>query len=403
MLHFGISAAQQPYEAYYHFLGDYPYEENGFAGPWTGEAQGLAHDDSHWFITQNCWETSYTCCIEIPGIWKIHVTEDLQAIGSNWDGSGNVLYRKFSEYLNLRTYNHIGDPDLYEYQGTGYLLAGITGPTKGLAVFKADDLSYVDHKTLDASTSDAWVAVDRASPEGFIYFGSVHESIIGVDKYFLNWQLLHDTDNLSIEFREKFILRKENGSYFQSPQFLQGGEFSPSGELLYMSTGMADPDHDKGEPYPEDEGIHVFDTQTWTRIQKSTLGYGYFNYLYDPYGIDSEEPEGLTIWDLDGGEAPGISGQLHVLLLDNDADNCDDIYLKHYRAERNIYVNRNYTGSEQHGTPAKPFKSVTDANSVAWNGAVIHIRNGVYPETLTFQKQLKVVAENGSVVIGDQP
>jgi hypothetical protein len=45
-----------------------------------------------------------------------------------------------------------------------------------------------------------------------------------------------------------------------------------------------------------------------------------------------EEPEGLTFWDLDAdGRAPGLRGQLHVVLLDNDLVTADDVYVKHYR------------------------------------------------------------------------
>jgi hypothetical protein len=49
-------------------------------------------------------------------------------------------------------------------------------------------------------------------------------------------------------------------------------------------------------------------------------------------GDYDEEPEGLTWWDLDRSDAPGIEGQLHAIVLDND-DNGDDIYFKHYRVE----------------------------------------------------------------------
>jgi hypothetical protein len=400
-------SAQESYEAYYHFLGDYPYEENGFAGPWTGEAQGLAHDDSHWFITQNCTETADTCCIPIPRIWKIHVTEDLQAIDGDWDGSGNVLVRSLSSIPQLAGYNHLGDPDYYMYNGTGYLLVGIAGDTvnNGVAVFNAADLSYICH-TIDLITTsqDGWVAVDRSSEERFVYFPSTRNSLGHVDKYFLNWHALHTIGECYISNVGSFKLVKEDGvSGFPDTHYFQGGEFSPSGDLLYMSTGRPDPDHDEGHPYPYQEGIHVFDTRTWTRIQQSTLGYGYFNFLYDPYGIDSEEPEGLTIWDLDGGGAPGINGQLHVLLLDNDADDCDDIYLKHYRASRDIYVDSSYIIGEEHGTTNRPFRTVTAANNVAWNGAVLHIRPGLtgsYPETLLFNKQMEVLATGGNVTIG---
>ena len=65
---------------------------------------------------------------------------------------------------------------------------------------------------------------------------------------------------------------------------------------------------------------------------RSTNGSGSFNYEFHPGGSTDEEPEGLTYWDLDGRNAPGIQGQLHAILLDNDA-NGDDVYFKHYRVQ----------------------------------------------------------------------
>jgi hypothetical protein len=68
---------------------------------------------------------------------------------------------------------------------------------------------------------------------------------------------------------------------------------------------------------------------------ESSNGHGPFNYEYSPtnpiVGGLNEEPEGLTLWDLDDGRAPNIHGQLHVLLLDND-DSADEVYIKHYGA-----------------------------------------------------------------------
>src|SRR3989304_9187672 len=40
------AAAQDAYEAYYLYLGEYPRDANP---GWHEEAQGVAHDDDHWF------------------------------------------------------------------------------------------------------------------------------------------------------------------------------------------------------------------------------------------------------------------------------------------------------------------------------------------------------------------
>jgi hypothetical protein len=54
---------------------------------------------------------------------------------------------------------------------------------------------------------------------------------------------------------------------------------------------------------------------------------------YDPDFPGPEELEGIDIWDLDSGISPGIGGQIHLIMLDNDSGilDGDDIYLKHFR------------------------------------------------------------------------
>ena len=41
-------------------------------------------------------------------------------------------------------------------------------------------------------------------------------------------------------------------------------------------------------------------------------------------------PEGIDIWDLDSALAPNISGQIHVIMIDNAGADHDDFYFKHY-------------------------------------------------------------------------
>jgi hypothetical protein len=136
-----------------------------------------------------------------------------------------------------------------------------------------------------------------------------------------------------------------------------------------------------------------------SRVQRSTNGSGYFNYEYHTNFPVKQEPEGLTIWDLDNDRAPGIKGQLHVLLLNNDWPDDDNVYMKHYTGT--IYVDRAYTGEEK-GIPSKPFRTVGQANDLAWDGAQIKIKTGTYPEALTFSKRIRVLVENGPVIIGQR-
>lgn len=78
------------------------------------------------------------------------------------------------------------------------------------------------------------------------------------------------------------------------------------------------------------------------RVAKSTNGAEPFNYEFHPGTPvecllrigDAQEPEGVTVWDLDKDtRAPGIRGQLHVIMVENDWNKLspDDFYFKHYR------------------------------------------------------------------------
>ena len=44
-----------------------------------------------------------------------------------------------------------------------------------------------------------------------------------------------------------------------------------------------------------------------------------------------EELEGIDLWDLDGGQVPGIDGQIHLQMIDHDWRSDDDFFFKHYR------------------------------------------------------------------------
>jgi hypothetical protein len=50
-----------------------------------------------------------------------------------------------------------------------------------------------------------------------------------------------------------------------------------------------------------------------------------------PESPQADEPKGIDIWDLDSEIAPGIRGQIHVIMIDNyGREHKDDLYFKHY-------------------------------------------------------------------------
>jgi len=400
--------AQQADETYYVYINDHPQEASV---DWAeNDGQGLTHDADAWFITQQY------------ALWKVPVTVDLaQDLGplvGSGEGDVKRLRLNDAELPELSGYDHFGDPDYYELSGTGYVLVPVednslsicSGPVltqcgicsdfprlccpclpAALAVFRASDLGYVKHASFyeTAQTSAGWLAVD---PAGVIYTSDGGD-ISSFWRYSVNWPCLEASCALVLTLNPNpYNLLTETGglAVVNSPQ---GGVISPSGGLFYFSAGYI------GD-LQSSWGIHVFELATHRRVQKSTNGGGYFEFTFDP-SSNEEEPEGLTIWDLDNvpNTGGGVRGQLHVMLVDNDNEtfDADDVYIKHYTDS--LSVDRSYVGIER-GTWEKPFNTVGEAHGAAWMGAGIRIKGGIYPEIVTLSKKMSVYAEGGLVSIG---
>jgi hypothetical protein len=329
-------------------------------------------------------------------LWKIPITHNLSDPVA--DSEGNIIVLGVSRKLlddidELHNYgcNHFGDLSYY----LGYLIIAVEGGAKPvMAIFRSDDLTYKGMYPVDQSGA-GWAAVD---PYGYVYSSS--SSTSSILKYYLDWTTV-EGGSWEMEPRANFPLRDENGAglYLRS---MQGGVFTDSGELFYCTSGSG------SEHYPHD-GINVFNTQTWIRVQRSTNDFGYFRYEFDPGLDDLQEPEGLTIWDLDDDPRVHdiVSGQLHVLMLDNTLIGTDEVYIKHYTGT--IYVNGQTGNDANWGRPHESKKTVGSANNLIntavppWHGARIEIQAGTYPETLTFSTRMQVLGSGGGPVIIGQP
>lgn len=409
----GATAAfGQDYESYYlNLRKNYPDAETN----WSHDVQGAAHDDNNWFITNT----------EV--IWKVPVTLDLRTISIN---TPNVIVRTFNNYpdLALAGYNHMGDPDVYRYHHTDgtmtdYLIVPIEngeascagGPFGAFAIFRCSDLSYRGHFYFHGQCNDAgWVAVDE---QGLLYSSRQHlgpppNGMGGLRVYSFQWDKMHLQQPAAVQFVDEIpLLNEQNG--LLDLKTMQGGEFAPGDKLLYLISGF----HDDDSQAQASEGIHAIDTATWRRVQHSTRGYGYFDYYYDPGTPTYEEPEGLTVWDLDDGRAPGIRGQLHAFVLDNDAAH-DDIDFKHYTQKIRVVANgacayavccapspppgclTPFNATCEFGVAECPFRTIGSAVNLAWDGAEIHIGAATYPETMRIAKRVRLTSSGGLVRIG---
>lgn len=428
-LSFGDSTG---YQQYYRHVNKYPddVENTGF----HRETNGIAHDDQYWYITNNDYDN-------MEALWKIPVTQDLYGIDSNTPGvivrrsdnitcpveitANHVQSKKIRDDLG---YNHLGDLVAYKppNANTYYLVVPLERdrdpPTPpAIAVLRADNLQCLGldilrnprrpNKLNDAA---GWCAVDPQG--GFVYTSPNYwnysdEQENKLLKYRLNWNELGQAP-VRLTFVEEIVLKNEVGNPLPPGEiagYAQGGEFSEDGKLLYVSSGYDDEPKEYG-------GIQIFDSATWKRVARSHNDSDdqFFKYDWDDWG---EEPEGLTIWDLDQGRqsfhdaprAPHIHGQLHVLLLANGWWNSGDaVYIYHYT--NTLYVDQTYPGANPDGTINSPYKTVGNAlsfynqnehfNYGRWDGGRIKIHAGSYNEALKFSRRIQLVPWAGKAVIG---
>jgi hypothetical protein len=284
------------------YLGNMPDERQD---DWTEECQGVAHDRNHWFITQN------------RAVWRVPIGKDLRDHLQH--GVDGVLRRT----IPVAGYDHFGDPDHHDgtlyipLEGKRRIFGPITRPrVPRIAVFRASDLQFLWSAPLPKQEKAGWCAIDS---KGHLLSSNsrVTPRIQKGEGPLFRYRIQGQT----LSFLDRIVLRDEQGTPVVLDS-MQGATFADD-RHLYISCGFWE------DPHPS-WGLHLFDLRTQRRIVRSTNGSGSFNYEFHPGGSTDEEPEGLTYWDLDDRNAPGIRGQLHAILLDNDS-NGDDVYFKHYR------------------------------------------------------------------------
>jgi hypothetical protein len=316
----------------------------------------VAHDDGHWFITTE------------SRIWKIPVGMDLKA--PHFGGGFLPLPTDVGlvgipqELIDL-DYYHFGDPD----QVGGFLFVPMEGGEPAIAVFRASNLEYLGLKLVgqsqacddkvqscDGQTQSPWIALNPV--DGLLY---TSDNYIDDDRPLFRYHL--DIDRLaatcstresceveeSINFVDRWQILEADGSplSLRLGRYIQGGVFMPSGHL-FLSNGKSENLVFPNDPEDRRVGIHlvnregriIADSYNPDRICSGLIFKsgcvmrdpdGSFPFQFDPSRFVAEEPEGLDWWDLNDGSAPGIRGQLHVLLLDNDLYDADGVYFKHYR------------------------------------------------------------------------
>ncbi len=333
------------------FINDYPHASDVFWGNDDLAANGITHDNANWYITSmNRDYLGHSGAGSGWKLFKIPVNKDLNTANV---GFPNGVILRFqspnSPSHDLYKYRHMGDIDYISHDNKGYIIAPLYGSNTSYPVigfFDASNLAYVNYARLPKSSGSGyisnvgWCAALKEGSSDYI-ITSPH-STSKLYKYKINWSKILGSTHSGLGTPQEIPLPYTINN-------MQGGEFSPNGEFLYLSSGIMDcyiPWFANTQSSLFD-GIHLFKYNNNTLLQQThsvNLKYvnangACFDFSYKHDDCYDLEPEGLTFWDLSSGTAPGISGQLHVLLDDHDADfwggpfaGGGKINLKHYKS-----------------------------------------------------------------------
>jgi hypothetical protein len=314
------------------YKGNYPDNETW----WSEDAQGLAHDDEYWYITQK------------NILWKWPLSAPLDS-GIFTPPAG--LFVGIPSALTAKGYDHFGDLDQYG----GYLFIPLQNGSDGplVAALRTSDLALVATSTFtDAGSTPgigSFVAVRKqtncATEIGRVTL--IASGDLDSTHPLLEWELdmaavtAGQNQFLKPNPRRTFLQALDSAfdedSVGTNLKTIQGGAFSPDGRLLYLLTGYCD--------IPAYLSVYFMDTCGATGDTaaipqaRSSNGYGPFDFeKHSGDGCTSactcllsraQEPEGLDYFDTRGKSIPGVTGQVHGILISNDLET-DHVWLKHY-------------------------------------------------------------------------
>jgi hypothetical protein len=243
---------------------------------WTEECQGVTSDGKFWYISSNnnghWW---------FPGGRK----QRIYRFDRNM-----ALMDQFDTYVAGS--NHLGDIDYYQ----GRIYAALEEPIQVLMV-STSDFSTWSRASLRGPTGGSapqdhmsWCAINPWN--GYLY-SSQFDGVAEVFAY----DPAHEFTQVPAA-----SIRLEIAT-----DAVQGGCFSNNGHL-YLSSNASN------------------DIRGFSALNGAFLGSAAIEVDHD----EGEEVEGVAVWK--GVPYDGTPGDVHVILLDNDDTNQDDVFFKHYSA-----------------------------------------------------------------------
>ena len=266
---------------------------------WSHEAQGVTHDVDSWYIATQ------------DALFKYHVTADLEhcrytrRVGlPSWTGPGCPTERCEC--------GHFGDPAFHDGELFVPLEKCVARTAGGSVKSRLRDRVFVYNRDLtvtrigtlngEVQYDASWVSIDPAT--GLLWSGPTDMALINVYSPSFDG---HST----LELLYTIPL---DGTY----PGVQGVAFDGQGGFYLSSFNQ----EDSGQ-----SGVYVFfldSTSASLAPRQFIPPRGGYNQGFGSW----DEMEGVTFWDVDPLGAPGIRGQLHWIVLDNDADQ-DDVTFEH--------------------------------------------------------------------------
>jgi hypothetical protein len=294
----------------YIFIGDFPSDvENSF----SEEIQGMCHDESSWFITRN----------HPPTLLKIPLSSDLRRARA-------VAAAPIPQSLREIGYNHMGDPDckngfvFVPLEATGHFAT----TQAAVAVFDSQ-VQFVNWGVLYVNDDNhaGWVAIDPAG-SGSDLWTSRTDMSRGDNRgrfyrYTIDWsQVVPGGGSIFLDGAGKVGRYRNRFGAPLAIKGMQGGAFDIRGDILFVTNSDRES--------PDGHGVWALDKRTGELLGETSNGYGQFRYT--THGPDEEEEEeGLDYFPTNESITPGIAGQLHAILLNNDVFTADNFWMKHYK------------------------------------------------------------------------
>ena len=298
---------------------NYDYPKDREPG-WSDNLQGVTHDNSSWYFTQTGILWRFPAGRDLNSTLKptliAPIIGDEGAISFADTDAGavspivaGVVGLTLSDKLKQLGCYHLGACNYY--QGMVYVPIEGSTPPLVVAIQVSESSILCDTKNVAPLTNQAanqapWCAINPLN--GMLYSSSFRIDQSGLSVYRLSKNV---GLGIKLDFVGMFALFDSAGNQ-KIIDRVQGGCFSNRGHLYLVS--------DDGT------GILGFDMLTGRQT-------AYIPVDYQPttFGKSKEEIEDITIWDLDTGQSPGISGQLHLVMIDNLGSGADDLYFKHYK------------------------------------------------------------------------